>query len=361
MDVSIQRTLNHKVYGIVYYFVSNGIVNHNSMNTVSSDIDFVITWVDGDDPDWQVLYRQYTALEGKPYDKSGSRYRDWGLLRYWFRSVELYAPWVRTIHFVTCGQCPKWLNTNHPKLNFVKHQDYIPEQYLPTFNSNPIELNIHRIKGLSEHFVLFNDDVFVVSPVKPSDFFIKGIPRDVAIRNIPMLYQIGHINLNNINIINREFDFNKQFKKNIWKWLNYRYGIHSLRSLFFLPFTEFTGVKNCHVANAFLKSSFEIVWNKYGEELDKTCLNRFRSISDVNQWLFKYWQIVSGSFYPQWINYGITYGINHTSRLQEDLATHRRKLLCLQDDEGLSDISGLKEEVLTIFQQRFPEMSSFEL
>lgn len=331
------------------------------MNTFSSDIDFVIIWVDGADPEWQEAYKQYASLEDKSYNLYGARYRDWGLLRYWFRSVELYAPWVHTIHFVTCGQRPDWLNVNNPKLNYVKHQDFIPKRYLPTFSSRVIEINIHRIKGLSEHFVFFNDDMFIASPVKPSVFFVKGLPRDVAIRNIPMLYQMGHTNLNDINIINREFDFYGQFKKNIWKWMNYRYGFHSLRSLFFLPFKEFTGAKNCHVANAFLKSTFETVWNKYGKELEVTCRNRFRSNSDVNQWLFKYWQIVSGSFYPQWINYGITYGINETSRLQADLTSRRKKLICLQDAEGMSDISQLKEEVISIFQQRFPEKSSFEL
>ena len=328
---------------------------------LSSNIDFVVLWVDGDDPEWQETYRQYASIEDKSHNLNGARYRDWGLLRFWFRSVELYAPWVRTIHFVTCGQCPGWLNVNNPKLNYVKHQDFIPGQYLPTFSANPIELNLHRIGGLSEKFVFFNDDMLIASPVKPSDFFVKGLPRDVAVRNIPMLYQIGHINLNDINIINREFDFYEQFKKNIWKWMNYRYGVHCLRSLFFWPFKEFTGAKNCHVANAFLKSTFETVWGKYGKELDATCRNRFRSNSDVNQWLFKYWQIVSGSFYPQWINYGITYGINETGRLRADLTKHRRKMICIQDAEGISDISRLKEEVIMILQQAFPEKSSFEL
>ena len=331
------------------------------MNTISSDIDFVLIWVDGEDPEWHEAYEKYASLEDKSQNRNGARFRDWGLLRYWFRSVELYAPWVRTIHFVTCGQRPDWLNIDNPKLNFIKHQDFIPKQYLPTFNSRVIETNLHRIKGLSEHFVYFNDDMFVVSPLKPSVFFVNGLPRDVAIRSIPMLYQIGHANLNDINIINREFRFDRQFKNNIWKWLNFRYGIHGLRSLLFFPFTEFTGAKNCHVANAFLKSTFETVWEKYEEELDKTCRSRFRSVSDVNQWLFKYWQIVSGSFFPQWINYGITYGINETRRLQADLTTRRKKLICLQDVEGMSDITRLKEEVINIFHQHFPDKSSFEL
>ncbi|MEX6253875.1 hypothetical protein [Providencia huaxiensis] len=52
------------------------------------------------------------------------------------------------IHFVTCGHYPNWLDINNHKINFVKHSDFIPKEYLPTFNSHTIELNLHRIKGL---------------------------------------------------------------------------------------------------------------------------------------------------------------------------------------------------------------------
>ena len=54
-----------------------------------------------------------------------------------------------------------WLNDNHPKLHIVNHRDYIPEECLPTFGPNPLMLNLHRIPGLSDRFVLFNDDTFV--------------------------------------------------------------------------------------------------------------------------------------------------------------------------------------------------------
>lgn len=69
-----------------------------------------------------------------------------GYLKYWFRGVEKYAPWVHKIYFVTCGQKPDWLNENHDKLVLVNHEDYIPHEYLPTFSSHTIELNFHRIK-----------------------------------------------------------------------------------------------------------------------------------------------------------------------------------------------------------------------
>ena len=134
-------------------------------------IDFVIIWVDGGDIEWQ---KQRNIYSGKdPEDLADYRFRDWENLKYWFRGVEKFAPWVNNVYFVTCGHYPKWLNLNNPKL---KHEDYIPIEYLPTFSSHTIELNLHRIKGLSENFVYFNDDFFLTKPVSPDFFFKNDLP-----------------------------------------------------------------------------------------------------------------------------------------------------------------------------------------
>ena len=114
-----------------------------------ADIDFVILWVDDQDPIWIEDKNKYKGQQGN-HTNNEVRYRDWQNLKYWFRAVEKYAPWVRKIHFVTCGQKPEWLNINHPKLNLVDHKDYIDEKYLPTFSSHVIELNLHRIPDLTE-------------------------------------------------------------------------------------------------------------------------------------------------------------------------------------------------------------------
>ena len=134
------------------------------------DIDFVVLWVDGNDPQWQAQKAKY---QGKTLDDSNAahRFRDWGLMPYWFRAVEKFCPWVRKVHFVTCGHVPQWLNLDCPKLNHVKHSDYIPAEYLPTFSANTIEMNIHRIPDLAEHFVFFNDDMFLVRPMAEDAFF----------------------------------------------------------------------------------------------------------------------------------------------------------------------------------------------
>ena len=92
-------------------------------------IDVVLTWVDGNDPNWRA--------EKKKYDKSSTliderevRYRDWDNIQYIFRGIENYMPWVNKVHFVTWGHLPSWMNTECPKLNIVNHKDFIPTEYL---------------------------------------------------------------------------------------------------------------------------------------------------------------------------------------------------------------------------------------
>lgn len=143
--------------------------------------------------------------------------------------------------------------------------------------------------------------------------------------------------------------------------MNFRYGIQCLRNIHLLPYMYFTGAKNTHVANAYRKKTFEEVWQKYGDELDMTCRNRFRSPLDVNQWLMKYWQIVSGEFYPQWYSFSRNYFINETKAIERELKKKHTKLLCANDYEGVTNFLQLKEEIIRIFQQAFPNKSAFEL
>jgi len=117
---------------------------------------------------------------------------------------------------VTNGQYPKWLNLCHPKLHFVCHEDYIDGHYLPLFNSHPIENNLHRIDGLSERFVYFNDDIFVVSPVEPDFFFVKGLPCDSAIlTSRPSKLEDAYMNAisNDLELINTHFNRRRAIRR----------------------------------------------------------------------------------------------------------------------------------------------------
>ena len=54
---------------------------------MKEEIDFVITWVDNTDENWQKRKKEYNTLNKNDESNSIIRYRDWGTLKYWFRAV----------------------------------------------------------------------------------------------------------------------------------------------------------------------------------------------------------------------------------------------------------------------------------
>lgn len=339
-------------------------------------IDFVITWVDGNDPAWRAEKNRAKGIEEG--DAQESRYRDWETLRYWFRGVEKFAPWVHKVYFVTWGHYPEWLNINNPKLKIVRHEDYIPAEYLPTFSSRTIDMNFHHIKELSQHFVYFNDDMYLVKEVKERDFFRNGLPCETAIldaRCLPGKNKDGKPVKQNglytaaffdMAIVNRYFNKSESIRKNFLKWFNPVYGVKGLRTWLLMPWELFTGFKSAHVPYSYLKSSYEQVWEKEFDILDKTSRHKFRETADVNHWIFNYWQMASGAFSPRSPKAGLfTYMSNnqtHNQKVKREILSGKYKFVCVNDevtdpeafDEAKQQLTGALETIL-------PEKSSFEL
>jgi len=70
--------------------------------------------VDGNDPKWRADKEKYNEFISKgDISNQENRYRDWDLLKYWFRGVKKYALWINKIHFVTYGHLPEWLDTSN--------------------------------------------------------------------------------------------------------------------------------------------------------------------------------------------------------------------------------------------------------
>ena len=332
------------------------------------DIDIVVLWVDGSDPEWLKEKNKYSVKN----DADGSiyRYRDWDLLQYWFRGVEKFAPWVRKIHFVTWGHLPSWLNTENPKLNIVNHKDFIPEQYLPTFSANAIENNIHRIKGLSEKFVFLNDDTYIINKTTKEDFFLNGIPRDTVALNVhcPKKSLISqYFCINDTAIINEHFDYKKSFRENRMKWFSLKNGRNILRTIALMKCPRFPGFWQHHLANAYCKSTFETVWKKEYDILDNTCKHKFREISDVNQWVFKEWQIAEGNFIPRSIKFGESFFIdrdgieNVKPKVIKYITKQQGKMISINDGKMSEDeFENILIELKQSFEKILPEKSSFE-
>ena len=154
----------------------------NGLDRFGGDIDVVYTWVDGSDERWLATFASWSAREGRDHqvdrDLVTGRYRDNGELRHSLRSLWFGCDWVRRIFVVTADQMPAWLDVEDARVELVSHRDILPQSCLPTFNSHAIEAALHRIDGLSEHFVYFNDDVFVGRPLRPEHFFTSsGLPK----------------------------------------------------------------------------------------------------------------------------------------------------------------------------------------
>lgn len=150
--------------------------------TFDQPVDVVYMWVDGSDPRWRAALDETLAeITGEvlPDSIDDSRFRDNGEFKYSLRSIVPHLNWIRKIHIVTDDQIPVWLDVSHPKISMVSHRELFGEEgRLPTFNSHAIGSRLHHIPGLAEHYLYFNDDIFLGREVGPNHFFMtKGISR----------------------------------------------------------------------------------------------------------------------------------------------------------------------------------------
>ncbi|WP_434172097.1 Capsular polysaccharide phosphotransferase cps12A [Providencia manganoxydans] len=323
-------------------------------------IDFVIPWVDHTDLKWQKDFNKYYS-DKTGQDANFERYRDWGLLKYWFRGVEHCTPWVNKIHFITYGHVPEWLNINHPKINIVRHSDYIPAEFLPTFSANPIEIFIHKIDGISKYFVYFNDDMYLLKKTSPNYFFKENLPCDISILNALSPSGISHIILNDLNALSKKFNKRSVMKNNISKWFSIKYKEKLMRNILLLPWPSFTGFFDHHLPQPFLKETFEEVWNENSDILLSTAQSKFRSISDVNQYLFRYWQLCKGNFHPKNFSDSKYFTLTDGNVSQiTDYIYKRKKHIITINDSNIKKFPQISNKLNTSFNFIYPNKSTFE-
>ena len=338
-------------------------------------IDFVITWVDGSDPDWQREKQKYAShSREETLANPTARYRDWGFLPYWFRAVEKYAPWVHRVYFVTNGQRPKWLNLQDEKLVFVTHEEFIPAEYLPTFCSDVIELNLWRINGLSEHFVYFNDDVFLNRPVSAAVFFRNSLPKACSLArpvhlnlNSSIIWYQRH--LNDYAAINTYLDIRKAFVKNPEKFFSHIYGREIRYNLITYYDRTVSSMVYTHSAYPFLKATFQELWDRCGSPLDESCRRKFRSSEDFTIFLPILWQIFTGNYSPVPSGY-FGYTINMTPAATHKgvrcMTSEECRIVCLNDSEVADNESetarrSVRDVYIQAFERKFPKKSRFEV
>jgi len=345
---------------------------------ITDPIDFVLLWVDGTDSAWLTAKQFWhgkcapaeTIAPPEQDEQNGDvRYRDNGLLRYWFRSVEKFAPWVRRVFFVTCGQKPAWLDTTCPKLRVLSHSEFMPSEFLPTFNCDPIHFCLHRIPDLAEHFVLFDDDMFLLRQVSPEFYFRGGNP--VLYASLRPLQGVGdrpwlRLVYNNSYEINTHFDIIRAVWAHRRKWFDIRsLGIIRAASNFvywrlngWLPAKSFG-----HLPLPHLKSTFAEIAQRCPESVNRTCRSRFRSHDHISQWLAAAWNLASGRFFPAPlppVESEMTVRQETFESACSAIRTQAFPQICLNDTLNTTDSVFCFEHIRKTFDCLLPDKSSFE-
>ena len=244
-------------------------------------IDIVYLWVDNTDKKWREEKDKWYEIINKtkpiyPTAASVERFRDNGEFLHSLRSVSKYAPWVNHIYIITgFNQIPKWLNTKHPKITIVPHEQIIPHNALPTFNATTIEMCIPNISNLSEKFLLMNDDVFFNKPLSPSFFYDnQGRAR--------VFYTLHRSHPKDINQWLSTLDgYTKTLVKSA-KIIEDNFG----KKLYFC--------RPSHGIDPYLKSSWiECTSNpNIKKQINNQIKNKFRTSDEIQRWAFNLYDLI---------------------------------------------------------------------
>lgn len=291
-------------------------------------MDAVITYVDNLDPQWQQEYAQYAGEA-----QLSKRFRDWGTLRYLLRGIEVNMPFIHNVYLVVSSesQVPAWVKT--PAVRVVLHKDIIPQEFLPIFNSCSIEMFLHRIPGLAEEFLYFNDDMFPVAPCRREDFFVDGKSA--------------------INFAKHVLPFG-MYKSQCKMASNL-----ARKALGMGPCAVF--MRPQHTCSPMLKSFSAKAYEAVEEDI-LASVTRLRVKNQPNQYLFLdylYWggQTVKGEISNKHLSQAVYSGEQIAKYIMEP----QTKLACINDVQMPDEkFEKMRAQILAGFEAAFPDKSRFE-
>ncbi len=316
---------------------------------INFPIDVVYTWVDGSDPAW--LERKARALGENDWvtgvnaqTANNSRFASRDELRYSMRALHCFAPWVRRVFLVTDNQVPAWLDTEHGGVTVVSHREVFGDTgRLPTFNSQAIESRLHRIPGLSEHFLYLNDVVILVRPVTPTMFFTPGgltrfFPSSALVDSAPRTPDDAPVNCAGKN--NRRL----------------------IQEAFGRVLTR----KMMHTPHPSRRSVIAEIEQRFAEHVDATAGHQFRHPDDISllSSLQQYYAYLTGRAAPGQIRYMYTDLADARTPFRLARLLQRRHLdaFCLNDTDSDPAVAAEQEALLAEFLPAYlPFRAPFEL
>lgn len=296
-------------------------------------IDLIITYVNSSDNNW---IRDYVRTT-KTHNPTATRFRSWGTLRYLFRGIAVYMPFIRNVVLIVSGptQVPAWLDTK--KVRVVYHDEFIPKEYLPTFNSCTIESFFWNIKDLADKVIYLNDDLFPVGPMAETDFFTDNTP---------------HVKFKEPENYNARNMFQNQSRN----------GLDTVLRALNLP--EYPNGKILlpyHASFAIYKDSFLKI-KELCENNIRQSISTIRQNNNINQYIYAYYAYCTNAFINETVNYRY---FNITDAEVSDIFTaitsETYQMLCLNDSDKLKDYARTRYLLQQCFERKFPDKCKYEL
>ncbi|MFN2395767.1 MAG: hypothetical protein ABR597_08780 [Bacteroidales bacterium] len=285
-------------------------------------IDALIYWVDGSDPKLSEK-REYYLNHAQNINLRAAKptfYASNNEIKYCVLSILKFAPFVRKIFIVTDNQDPGIhadIETNFPgrsnSVIIVDHKEIFRgyEKYLPVFNSTSILSMVWRIKNLSEQFVSFNDDIFLIREVKPEDWFVNGRPVLQGEWRIPP-YKKMTGNFFKI-MINKYLRGNPDYQPKLSFYLRQR------NAALMLGF-KFRYYFHCHTPHPLNRKVAEKFFSENNELLEKNISYRFRSPDQFLLTSLAYHlEILEGNRNMIKLNYGYLHPIYSKRRIDKKI------------------------------------------
>jgi len=315
---------------------------------MNNKIDIVIRYLNDNDEIWQQEYNYWKNKEIKEGKAKLSnrqafgkeRIRDWDTFKYVLRSIEKNCSWINKIFIIVQNErhIPKWLDINNSKIRIVYHDEFMPKELLPTFNSMAIAMYVSNIKDLSENYIMCDDDFYFLNKIAEDRFFKRNKPVHLNNRIAYGFYK-GNYLLGTDNtfyhILNNNFKIEIKYRTK-----KIKYGFYHLPS-----------ARNKSFENKILKEN-EI------EILKRFSCSKFRNSNNVCHNLYDNLLKICGVAIIEDPYKNCSYC---TLKSTVDFEKYRNKdIVCFNDTEQLDDYEKTKEKFIMFLDSIFPNKCSFE-
>jgi len=291
-------------------------------------IDLVVPYVDCTDNSWQELFKQYSPKYKSLEVNDLNRFRGQAnFFRYFFRSIEKNMPFINNIFLLVASksQVPKWLDQT--KVRVITHDQFIPQEHLPTFNSGTIEMFLWNIPGLSNRFIYANDDFYMLNKTTPGNFYQD--------------------NLCKINTVTESVNASV---KDMWRMMcynNYKLIIGATTSDY---------LRYDHEFRPYYKPDMIECFTKYKKQI-LASITQFRSNKNLTCFLYNLYTRKCGHELASTLKQGYLCSTSSARTIEQAL---KKDYVCLNDTDPNIDLYS-NTQIRTYFYNKFNNKSKYEL